>query len=97
MREIVLGDTATSRPCRYSVLACSTTCADHNSTVPGSRNSLVKAEGVHVSSDSVSTMCRPPMQPSSDQAKPAATMNTCGAMMVGSNQSKDACNDGIQS
>lgn len=37
---------------------------------------------------------RPPMQTTSEQAKPAATMNTCGAMMVGSNQSKDAINDG---
>ena len=37
---------------------------------------------------------RPPMQTTSEQAKPAATMNTCGAMMVGSNQSKDAMNDG---
>lgn len=36
------------------------------------------------------------MQATSDQAKPAATMNTCGAMMVGSNQSKDPCNDGTQ-
>lgn len=34
------------------------------------------------------------MQTTSEQAKPAATMNTCGAMMVGSNQSKDAMNDG---
>ena len=34
------------------------------------------------------------MQATSEQAKPAATMNTCGAMMVGSNQSKDAVNDG---
>lgn len=54
VRETVLGDTATSRP------------------------------------------CRPPMQATSDQAKPAATMNTCGAMMVGSNQSKDACNDEVE-
>ncbi|KAL3138206.1 hypothetical protein ABBQ38_005427 [Trebouxia sp. C0009 RCD-2024] len=53
-RETVLGDTATSRP------------------------------------------CRPPMQATSDQAKPAATMNTCGAMMVGSNQSKDPCNDEVE-
>ncbi|KAL0053055.1 hypothetical protein WJX82_000228 [Trebouxia sp. C0006] len=54
VREVVLGDTATSRP------------------------------------------CRPPMQTTSEQAKPAATMNTCGAMMVGSNQSKDAMNDEVE-
>lgn len=36
------------------------------------------------------------MQAISEQAKPAATMNTCGAMMVGSNLSKDACNDGME-
>lgn len=34
------------------------------------------------------------MLATSEQAKPAATVNTCGAMMVGSNQSKDAMNDG---
>ena len=34
------------------------------------------------------------MQAGSDQAEPAATMNTCGAMMVGSNQSKEVSNDG---
>lgn len=34
------------------------------------------------------------MQAASDQSKPAATMNTCGAMMVGSNQSKEVSNDG---
>lgn len=39
-------------------------------------------------------ICRPPMQAGSDQTKPAATMNTCGAMMVGSNQSKELSNDG---
>lgn len=40
---------------------------------------------------------RPPMQATSGLLKPAATMNTVGAMMVGSNQSKDAMNDGKQS
>ena len=40
------------------------------------------------------SLCRPPLQANSEQAKPAATMNTCGAMMCGSNQSKDALNDG---
>jgi len=85
VREVVLGDTATSRPCRY----WASTSVVY--TCPAVLLVLCMEQNLH---SGVLLLCRPPMQATSEQAKPAATMNTCGAMMVGSNQSKDAVNDG---